>query len=77
MNLIILKGWNDLDLLNYITLKNNLNKNNTFILEKRNMLDYGRAAMTGAYGGNDFAAMPKVVQSKQKYKDPYSKNSES
>jgi len=41
------------------------------------MLDYGRAAMTGAYGANDFAAMPKVVQSKQKYKDPYSKNSES
>ncbi len=31
------------------------------------MLDYGR----GGYGGNDFAAMPKVVQNKNKYKDPY------
>ena len=32
------------------------------------MLDYGRAP--GGYG-NDFAAMPKVVQGKPKYKDPY------
>lgn len=29
------------------------------------MLDYGRAY------GNDFSAMPKVVQGKPKYKDPY------
>jgi hypothetical protein len=34
------------------------------------MLDYGRAAQGGGYG-NDFAAMPKVVQGKGKYKDPY------
>lgn len=33
------------------------------------MLDYGRAP---GYG-NDFAAMPKVVQGKAKYKDPYGK----
>lgn len=33
------------------------------------MLEYGRAP--GGYGGNDFAAMPKVVQGKPKYKDPY------
>jgi hypothetical protein len=32
------------------------------------MLDYGRAPQ--GYG-NDFAAMPKVVQGKPKYKDPY------
>lgn len=37
------------------------------------MLDYGRGgAMGGMYGGNDFAAQPKVVQGKLKYKDPYS-----
>lgn len=39
------------------------------------MLDYGRpgvpGTMTGAYGVNDFAAMPKVVAGKPKYKDPY------
>jgi len=37
------------------------------------MLDYGRGmgAMGGSYGGNDFAAMPKVIQGKPKYKDPY------
>ena len=35
------------------------------------MLDYGR----GPYGGpNDFAAMPKVVQGKPKYKDPYGRH---
>jgi hypothetical protein len=34
------------------------------------MLDYGRG---GPYG-NDFAAMPKVVQGKPKYKDPYGKS---
>ncbi len=34
------------------------------------MLDYGRAAPGGGYG-NDFAAMPKVVQGKGKFKDPY------
>ncbi len=39
------------------------------------MLDYGRSiggmsGMGGAYA-NDFAAMPKVVQGKPKYKDPY------
>lgn len=33
------------------------------------MLDYGRGM--GAYGGTDFSAMPKVVQGKPKYKDPY------
>ncbi len=35
------------------------------------MLNYGQ--MQGAYGGagSDFAAMPKVVQGKPKYKDPY------
>lgn len=32
------------------------------------MLDYGRAPYGSA---NDFAAMPKVVQGKPKYKDPY------
>ena len=36
------------------------------------MLDYGRPGMGGQYGGNDFAAMPKIVQGKPKYKDPYS-----
>jgi hypothetical protein len=35
------------------------------------MLDYGRAAPGGGAYGNDFAAMPKVVQGKGKYKDPY------
>jgi hypothetical protein len=35
------------------------------------MLDYGRAAQGGGAYGNDFAAMPKVVQGKGKYKDPY------
>ena len=35
------------------------------------MLDYGRAPGYG--GANDFAAMPKVVQGKPKYKDPYGK----
>lgn len=35
------------------------------------MLDYGRAAGMGGYGANDFAAMPKVIPGKQKYKDPY------
>lgn len=34
------------------------------------MLDYGRPGMGGPYG-NDFAAMPKIVQGKPKYKDPY------
>lgn len=34
------------------------------------MLDYGRGG--AMYGGNDFAAQPKVVQGKLKYKDPYS-----
>jgi hypothetical protein len=35
------------------------------------MLGYERGGM-GAYGaGADFAAMPKVVQGKPKYKDPY------
>lgn len=33
------------------------------------MLNYG-GGMPG-YGGNDFAAMPKVIQGKPKYKDPY------
>ncbi len=38
------------------------------------MLDYGRGAPGGTYGNqNDFAAMPKVVQGKPKYKDPYGK----
>ena len=36
------------------------------------MLDYGRAA-PGGYA-NDFAAMPKVIQGKPKYKDPYGKS---
>jgi hypothetical protein len=37
------------------------------------MLDYGRGVgMTGGYGaGGDFAAMPKVISGKPKYKDPY------
>jgi hypothetical protein len=35
------------------------------------MLDYGRGAAPGGGYGNDFAAMPKVVQGKGKYKDPY------
>lgn len=36
------------------------------------MLDYGRqGGLAGPYG-NDFAAMPKIVQGKPKYKDPYS-----
>lgn len=34
------------------------------------MLDYGRGA-AGYGSANDFAAMPKVVQGKPKYKDPY------
>lgn len=35
------------------------------------MLEYGKqGAMAGAYG-SDFAAQPKVVQGKLKYKDPY------
>jgi hypothetical protein len=34
------------------------------------MLDYGRS-MGGAMGG-DFSAMPRVIQGKPKYKDPYS-----
>lgn len=38
------------------------------------MLDYGRAP--GGYGG-DFAAMPKVVQGKAKYKDPYGRTGKS
>lgn len=37
------------------------------------MLDYGRGvSMAGGYGaGGDFAAMPKVISGKPKYKDPY------
>ena len=36
------------------------------------MLDYGRGmGMSGPYGGGDFSAMPKVIQGKPKYKDPY------
>jgi hypothetical protein len=37
------------------------------------MLDYGRGVgMAGGYGaGGDFAAMPKVISGKPKYKDPY------
>jgi hypothetical protein len=37
------------------------------------MLDYGRGmgGVGASYGGNDFAAMPKVIQGKPKYKDPY------
>lgn len=34
------------------------------------MFDNGRPA-PGTYG-QDFSAMPRVVQSKQKFKDPYS-----
>jgi hypothetical protein len=35
------------------------------------MMEYGKqGAMGGAYG-SDFAAQPKVVQGKLKYKDPY------
>lgn len=38
------------------------------------MMDYGRSmgGMGNPYGGADFAAMPKVIQGKPKYKDPYS-----
>ena len=37
------------------------------------MLDYGGrgGSLQGPYGGNDFAAMPRVIQNKNKYKDPY------
>jgi hypothetical protein len=36
------------------------------------MLDYGRMPNGMGYGGGDFAAMPRVIQGKPKYKDPYS-----
>jgi hypothetical protein len=36
------------------------------------MMDYNRGGMQGGFqGGQDFAAMPKVVGQKPKYKDPY------
>jgi hypothetical protein len=37
------------------------------------MLDYGRPSGMQYGGVNDFAAMPKVIQGKPKYKDPYGK----
>ena len=30
----------------------------------------------GQMGGNDFAAMPRVIQGKPKFKDPYGRNIE-
>lgn len=39
------------------------------------MFEYGGGnAMAGSYGANNFAAMPKVVQGKGKYKDPYGRS---
>jgi hypothetical protein len=39
---------------------------------KEKMLDYGRGGnLAGPYGQNNFAAMPKVISNKNKYKDPY------
>jgi hypothetical protein len=72
MIMITLKQLSDI----VIKYKNNLNKLIVLFLTKENMLDYGRPnGMTGAYG-NDFAAMPKVVSGKPKYKDPYGGNAE-
>lgn len=31
---------------------------------------------TGAQGGNDFAAMPRLINAKPKFKDPYGRNIE-